>query len=127
MPQHRHGSTLGRSRRLIVDLAAVGPDNTICILEVKVSLADFSRDDHTPRDLSRLRDKVGALLNRLKLTERISNQAAAYAKATKPEAWQEFNTYRWALADHEKLLREQRTFQKWVAIYSINFYNSGIN
>jgi hypothetical protein len=73
--------------------------------------------------LTRLRDKEGALLNRLKLTERILNQAAAHAKATKPEAWQEFNTYRWALADHEKLLREQRTFQKRVAIYSIKFHD----
>lgn len=68
-----------------------------------------------------MRDKEGALLSRLKLTERISNQGVAYAKATKPEAWQDVNTYRWARADHERLLREQRTFQKRVASYSIKF------
>ena len=41
----------------IVDLAAVGPQNTFYIVEVKSSRSDFSRDDHTAGDFTELRGR----------------------------------------------------------------------
>ena len=41
----------------IVDLAAVGPQNTLYIVEVKSSRSDFSRDDNTAGDLTALQGR----------------------------------------------------------------------
>ena len=45
----------------IVDVAGVGPDRTLYVVEVKVSRADFRRDDHDAEDEARLYDREPAL------------------------------------------------------------------
>ena len=48
----------------IVDLAAVGPQNTFYIVEVKSSRSDFSRDDHTAGDFSELQGRDRTIAGR---------------------------------------------------------------
>ena len=48
----------------IVDLAAVGPQNTFYVVEVKSSRSDFVRDDHTAYDFSELQGRESAVTGR---------------------------------------------------------------
>ena len=43
----------------VVDVVGIGPSNTIYVVEVKASRADFARDNHTEADIDRLRQRAG--------------------------------------------------------------------
>ncbi len=45
----------------IVDLAGIGPDKALYVVEVKSSRSDFRRDDHDGRDRERLREQEETL------------------------------------------------------------------
>ena len=45
----------------IVDLAGIGPDKALYVVEVKSSRSDFRRDDHNGRDRERLREQEETL------------------------------------------------------------------
>lgn len=51
----------------VVDVVGVGPGNTIYVVEVKASRADFARDNHTEADIDRLRKRQAALDRRIQL------------------------------------------------------------
>ena len=52
----------------VVDVVGIGPGNTIYVVEVKASRADFARDNHTEADIGRLRRRQDALSRRIELT-----------------------------------------------------------
>lgn len=51
----------------VVDVVGVGPGNTMYVVEVKASRADFARDNHTEADIDRLRKRQDALDRRIQL------------------------------------------------------------
>ena len=51
----------------VVDVVGIGPGNTIYVVEVKASRADFARDNHTETDIDRLRKRQAALNRRIQL------------------------------------------------------------
>jgi len=108
----------------IVDLVGVGPENTVYILEVKTSRADFSRDNHTPDDLVGLRAKAPVVAGRTELARQTLAQATRYAQGVQPEGWQSVLVYRKALADYERLTREEKSYQARLTRYSIKFHDS---
>ncbi len=59
----------------VVDVAGVGKDKALYVVEVKSSLADFRRDDNDFRDRERLREGEEALDRMLTLTEGIAKSA----------------------------------------------------
>lgn len=107
----------------VVDLAGVGPENTIYIVEVKSSPSDFSRDDHTDDDLARLQSKESSLVQRLQLAERTLDQTKVYAKRTQPDRWEDVFAYRLALADCARLQRERHRYRNRLAGYSTKFHD----
>jgi len=107
----------------VVDLAGVGPENTLYIVEVKYSPSDFSRDDHTDDDLARLQGQESSLAQRLQLAERTLDQTKVYAKCTQPDRWEDVFAYRLALADCERLQREQSRYRKRLTSYSTKFHD----
>ena len=68
----------------VVDLAGVGPDNLIYVVEVKASRADFSRDNNTPADLAALKERNEPLLRRGRLARQTLAQATRYAQQVRP-------------------------------------------
>ena len=107
----------------VVDLAGVGPGNAIYVVEVKASRADFARDNHTPEDLAALKEQNEPLLRRGRLARQTLAQATRYAQQVRPESWEEELSYRLALADYERLRREETTYRNRVAAYSIKFHD----
>ena len=107
----------------IVDLAAVGPGNTIYIIEVKASRADFARDNHTPNDLESLRELNEPLLRRGRLARRILTQATEYAQETRSDGWELEPSYQLALADYQRLRKEEQTYRDRVATFSMKFHD----
>ncbi len=107
----------------VVDLAAVGPGNTIYVVEVKASRGDFARDNHTPRDLEALKELNEPLLRRGRLARRTLAQAAKFAQAERKEAWELEPSYQLALADYERLRREEQTYRDRVATFSVKFHD----
>ena len=107
----------------VVDLAGVGPDNVIYVVEVKASRADFSRDNNTPADLAALKERNEPLLRRGRLARQTLAQATRYAQQVRPEGWEEEPSYRLALADYERLRREETAYRNRVAAYSIKFHD----
>src|SRR5918992_2271826 len=107
----------------VVDLVAVGPKNTIYIGEVKASLSDFSRDDHPPEGLVALQAQARVLANRINLAQETLSQAISYAQKVQPETWEEVHAYRQALADCQRLEREQGVYQTRLVTYSIKFHD----
>ncbi|MDE2841854.1 MAG: hypothetical protein OXN21_00590 [Chloroflexota bacterium] len=108
----------------IVDLAAVGPGNTIYIVEVKASRADFARDNHTHSDLAALKDLNEPLLRRGRLARRTLTQATRYAQEARTEDWELEPSYQLALADYQRLRKEEQTYQDRVATFSVKFHDS---
>ncbi|MBT97797.1 MAG: hypothetical protein CL902_04115 [Dehalococcoidia bacterium] len=107
----------------IVDLAAVGPQNTFYIIEVKSSRSDFSRDDHTAGDLSDLQGTEGRVTGRTDLAKETLRQAVDYAKQTSPEAWREVPAFKQALADYRRVSGKEEAFRNRVATYSTKFHD----
>ena len=70
----------------VVDLAAVGPGNTVYVVEVKASRSDFARDNHTRKDLSALKAQNGGYTARIQLAKETLVQAASFARSQQPQA-----------------------------------------
>ena len=107
----------------VVDLAAVGPGNAIYVVEVKASRGDFARDNHTLEDLEALKELNEPLLRRGRLARRTLTQAAKFAQSEKDQGWESEPSYQLALADYERLRREERTYRDRVAVYSVKFHD----
>ena len=107
----------------IVDLAAVGPANTIYIVEVKASRADFARDNHTCNDLEALKELNEPLLRRGRLARRTLTQATHYAQKARSNDWEEEPSYQLALADYQRLRKEERTYRDRVSTFSMKFHD----
>ena len=107
----------------IVDLAAVGPQNTFYIVEVKSSRSDFSRDDHTAGDLSKLQGREGVVVGRTELAKETLRQAVDYAKQTDPEAWREVPAFKQALTDYRRVSRKEEAYRNRVASFSTKFHD----
>ena len=107
----------------VVDLAGVGPDNTVYIVEVKASRSDFGRDDHSPRELAALQAKGDVLARKRLLAEQILAQATSYAQGAHPQSWEEAPAYRTALADCQRLAREHSNYENRLATFSIKLHD----
>ena len=107
----------------MVDLVAVGPGNTIYLVEVKASRADFARDDHTLEELAALKAQDTTWSGRIQLPQRTLTQAASYAKVNQPASWQEAFPYRQALADLQRLTKKRQSYLDRLATYSIKFHD----
>ncbi len=107
----------------IIDVAAVGPGNVIYAVEVKSSRADFARDNHTQADLESLKKLREPLLRRGQLARRTLTQATKFAQATGEDDWMSDPSYRLALADYERLRREEQAFQDRLSTFSIKFHD----
>ena len=107
----------------IVDLAAVGPGNTIYIVEVKASRADFARDNHTYDDLAALKELNEPLLRRGRLARHTLTQATRYAQESRSEDWEEEPSYQLALADYQRLRKEEQTYRDRVSTFSVKFHD----
>ena len=92
----------------VVDLAAVGPENVVYVVEVKSSKSDFARDNHTIEDLNALQARGHVVAERTKLARETLAQTAAYAQVEQPDAWREVTAYRNALADYRRLIEKER-------------------
>ena len=107
----------------IVDLAAVGPQNTFYIIEVKSSRSDFSRDDHTADDLTMLQGREVTVSGRTGLAKETLRQAADYAKAASPEGWREVPAFKQALADYRRVSGKEEAYRNRVATFSTKFHD----
>ncbi|MBO20332.1 MAG: hypothetical protein CL732_07325 [Chloroflexi bacterium] len=107
----------------IVDLAAVGPQNTFYIVEVKSSKSDFSRDDHTAGDFSELREREETVAGRTELAKDTLRQAVDYAKATRPDSWREVPAFKQALADYRRVAGKEEAYRNRVATFSTKFHD----
>lgn len=108
----------------VVDLVGVGPKNTIYVVEVKSSLADFARDNHTPEDLAALQAQAQVFARRTALAQETLDQCRVYAQEIRPEDWEEVHAYRQALSDCQRLARECKRYEARLATYSIKFHDS---
>ena len=102
----------------IVDIAAVGPQNTFYIVEVKSCKSDFYRDDHTAGDLSELRGRERAVTERTRLANETMRQAMYYAKGISPDSWREVPAFKQALTDYRRLTEKEDSLRNAVARYS---------
>ena len=107
----------------IVDLAAVGPQNTFYIIEAKSCRSDFSRDDHTSGDILDLQGLEGRVTGRTDLAKETLRQAENYAKQTSPEDWREVPAFKQALADYRRVSGKEESYRNRVATYSTKFHD----
>ena len=107
----------------IVDLAAVGPGNQVYIVEVKASRADFARDNHTYADFNTLKELNEPLLRRGRLARHTLSQATQFAQAINADNWESEPSYQLALADYERLRKEERAYRDRVSGYSVKFHD----
>jgi len=107
----------------VVDLAGVGPENVIYIVEVKSTRADFARDNHTASDLAALEAQGRAASARTGLARDTLVQAAAFARKMQPDGWRDVYTYRSALSDYRRVKGKERAYRNRLATYSIKFHD----
>ena len=107
----------------VVDLAAVGPGNTVYVVEVKASRSDFARDNHTKRDLAALMAQRREYVARTGLAKDNLVQAAAFAKKERPDDWREVEAYRQALVGYRRMVWKERAHKDRVASFSIKFHD----
>ena len=107
----------------IVDLAAVGPQNTFYIVEVKSNRSDFSRDDHTAGDFSELQGRDRTIAGRTELAKGTLRQAVVYAKETDPQAWREVPAFKQALADYRRVAGKEDAYRNRVLTFSTKFHD----
>ncbi|PKB70500.1 MAG: hypothetical protein BZY87_10255 [SAR202 cluster bacterium Io17-Chloro-G6] len=107
----------------IVDLAAVGPQNTFYIVEVKSSRPDFLRDDHTAGDFSELRGRELAVEGRTDLAKETLRQAVEFAKEKYPDAWREVPAFKQALADYRRVAGKEEAYRNRVTSFSTKFHD----
>ncbi len=127
--QQAHCHCIGMEVRMegpsgrVVDLAAVGPGNTIYVVEVKSSRADFARDDHTLADLKALKARSEPLIRRGRLARQTLRQATGYAQQKGGQDWEQEPAYRSALADYQRILREETAYQCRLNAFSVKFHD----
>ena len=113
----------------IVDLAGVGPGNTIYVVEVKSSRSDFARDNHTLRDLAAVKEQGKSLARRVLLNQQILTQAQergiSLTERHPSDTLPHYSAYQTALADSERLQREETSYRNRLAAYSIKFHDPG--
>ena len=107
----------------IADLAAVGPGNRVYLVEVKASRSDAARDDNTPRDASRLRDRRIPLADAVHLTAGVLEAAAAAARSCDPGAWKDDPAYRLAGAEHRRAVKRQEVNARRTDSLSTKFHD----
>ena len=107
----------------VVDLAAVGPGNVIYVVEVKASRADFARDDHTFADLTALKELNEPLMRRGRLARHTLSQATSFAREARSDDWESEPSYQLALADYQRLRKEEQTYRDRVATFSVKFHD----
>jgi len=107
----------------VVDLAALGPGNTVYVVEVKSSRSDFARDDHTREDLAALKAQKRAYAARTRLARDTLVQAAAYARSERPGSWRDVSAYRQALRGYRRMVRKEQAYNDRLAAYSIKFHD----
>ena len=107
----------------VVDLAAMGPGNTVYVVEVKASRSDFARDNHTKEDLAALRAQKRVYTTRTGLARDTLVQAASFARSQRPEAWREVSAYRQALAGYRRMVWKEQSYHDRLASYSIKFHD----
>ena len=107
----------------VVDRAAIGPGNTVYVVEVKASRSDFSRDNHTKGDLAALMAQRREYVARTGLAKDTLVQAAAFAKKERPDDWREVEAYRQALVGYRRMLWKERAHKDRVASFSIKFHD----
>ena len=105
----------------VIDVVAVGPDNTIYAVEVKASRADLFRDDHTHKDRAKLAAKKPSVEDRTELAEEILKRAADYAKQRDPANWESVDIYRQATEDYERVTHQEESYRQRLERYSIKF------
>ena len=108
----------------IVDLAAVGPQNTFYIIEVKSNRSDFSRDDHTGDDLTELQDRERNVMERTDLAKETLRQALGFAKETSPDFWRDVPAFKQALSDYQRVSSKEEAYRNRVATFSTKFHDS---
>ncbi len=108
----------------IVDLAAVGPQNTFYIIEVKSNRSDFSRDDHTGDDLTELQDRERNVMERTDLAKETLRQALGFAKETSPDFWRDVPAFKQALSDYQRVSGKEEAYRNRVATFSTKFHDS---
>lgn len=107
----------------IVDLAAVGPQNTFYIIEVKSRRSDFSRDDHTGDDLTELQDRERNVMARTDLAKETLRQALGFAKETSPDFWCDVPAFKQALSDYQRVSGKEEAYRNRVATFSTKFHD----
>lgn len=123
LPEHRCGSAAGRARWPGWWTWAIGPGNTVYVVEVKASRSDFARDNHTKGDLAALMAQRREYIARTGLAKDTLVQTAAFAKKERPDAWREVEAYRQALAGYRRMLWKERAHKDRVASFSIKFHD----
>ena len=113
----------------VVDLAGVGPGNTIYVVEVKSSRADFARDNHTLQDLAAVKEQGKSLARRVLLNQQLLTQAQepeiSATERHPSDTLTHHSAYQTALADSERLQREETSYRNRLAAYSIKFHDPG--
>ena len=107
----------------VVDLAAVGPGNTVYVGEVKASRSDFARDNHTREDLVKFKGQKRQYSTRTELARDTLIQAASFARSECSEAWREVPAYRHALTVYRRMVRNENSYDNRLASYSIKFHD----
>ena len=107
----------------IVDLAAVGPRNTLYVVEVKSCKSDFSRDDHTIRDLTELQGRGCRVTARTDLAKATLRQAMYYAKEASPDAWRDVPAFKQALVDYRRVAGKEKALHNRIATFSTKFHD----
>jgi len=107
----------------IVDLAAVGPQNTFYIVEVKSSRSDFSRDDHTFGDFSDLQSRGRTVAGRTELAKETLRQAVDYSKETDPDGWRDVPAFKQALTDYRRVAGKEEAYRNRLITFSTKFHD----
>ena len=105
----------------VIDVAGVGPENTIYAIEVKVSRGDLFKDDHGLDDKAKLAAREPVVERRSGLAEEILQQAAEYAQRVDSHNWESVDTYRQAKADHERVTHQEEAYKQRLEKYSVKF------
>lgn len=107
----------------VVDLAGMGPGNIVYVVEVKVSKADFARDNHTVEDTTAMVSRAASINQQTLLAQRILVQSTKDAQQPVPESWRRVPAFQQALCDYRKQVRKKRAYLSRLATYSTKFHD----
>ncbi len=107
----------------VSDLAAVGPENRIYIVEVKSSRSDLSRDDHTRRDAERIAARAAPADNAIEFTAGVLEVAASIAKKQKSDEWRTDPAYQQAEKGHKRAVGNREALSRRLGSLSTKFHD----